>query len=175
MAWKPNNHGKWKKPVGEWEAEGLPKKRPSPQERNTFSTEEVPEKAILVSVCSSGTTMEFFFYVTKSDDFVVDLTELGYSASETVPVYDIWGKESLGTVNGSISTKVASHGARLFRLGDAIATGIERTQTPGEANDVSRKSGRDVSFDLSGRMVDTRSLHQPAIVVKNGKKMVVHY
>ena len=123
---------------------------------------------------SSGTTMEFFFYVTKSDDFVVDLTELGYSASETVPVYDIWGKESLGTVNGSISTKVASHGARLFRLGDAIATGIERTQTPGEANDVSRKSGRDVSFDLSGRMVDTRSLHQPTIVVKNGKKMVVH-
>ena len=124
---------------------------------------------------SSGTTMEFFFYVTKSDDFVVDLTELGYSASETVPVYDIWGKESLGTVNGNISTKVPSHGARLFRLGDAIATGIERTQTPGEANDVSRKSGRDVSFDLSGRMVDTRSLHQPAIVVKNGKKMVVHY
>ena len=36
----------------------MPKKRPTPQERNTFSTEEVPEKAILVSVCSSGTTME---------------------------------------------------------------------------------------------------------------------
>ena len=23
MAWKPNNHGKWKKPIGEWEAEQL--------------------------------------------------------------------------------------------------------------------------------------------------------
>ena len=58
MAWKPNNHGKWKKPIGEWEAEQLPKKRLTPQERNTFSTEEVPEKAILVSVCANGTTME---------------------------------------------------------------------------------------------------------------------
>ena len=58
MAWKPNNHGKWKKPVGEWEAEGLPKKRPSPQERNTFSTDVEPEKAILVSVCAGNTTME---------------------------------------------------------------------------------------------------------------------
>ena len=58
MGWKPNNHGKWKSPTGAWEAEGLPKKRPTPQERNTFSTEEVPEKAILVSVCSNGTTME---------------------------------------------------------------------------------------------------------------------
>ncbi len=58
MAWKPNNHGKWKKPVGEWEAEGLPKKRPTPQERNTFSTDVEPEKAILVSVCAGNTTME---------------------------------------------------------------------------------------------------------------------
>ena len=58
MSWKPNNHGKWKSPTGAWEAEGMPKKRPTPQERNTFSTEVVPEKAILVSVCANGTTME---------------------------------------------------------------------------------------------------------------------
>ena len=56
--WKPNNHGKWKQPVGEWEAENRPARRPSPQERNTFSTDVVPEKAILVSVCTAGTTME---------------------------------------------------------------------------------------------------------------------
>ena len=36
----------------------MPQKRPTPQERNTFSTDVVPEKAILVSVCASGTTME---------------------------------------------------------------------------------------------------------------------
>ena len=56
--WKPNNHGKWKQPVGEWEAENRPVRRPSPQERNTFSTDVVPEKAILVSVCTAGTTIE---------------------------------------------------------------------------------------------------------------------
>ena len=56
--WKPNNHGKWKQPVGEWEAENRPARRPTPQERNTFSTDVVPEKAILVSVCTAGTTME---------------------------------------------------------------------------------------------------------------------
>ncbi|MBQ0015456.1 MAG: GTPase HflX [Bacteroidales bacterium] len=33
-------------------------KRLSPQERNTFQTDEVPEKAILVSVCAGGATME---------------------------------------------------------------------------------------------------------------------
>ena len=58
MSWKPNNHGKWKKPIGEWEAENFAAKRPTPQERNTFSTDVVPEKAILVSVCANGTTME---------------------------------------------------------------------------------------------------------------------
>ena len=58
MSWKPNNHGKWKSPTGAWEAEGLPKKRPTPQERNTFSTDVEPEKAILVSVCPGNTTME---------------------------------------------------------------------------------------------------------------------
>ena len=36
----------------------MPKKRPSPQERNTFSTDVEPEKAILVSVCAGNTTME---------------------------------------------------------------------------------------------------------------------
>src|SRR5574344_2143391 len=53
--WKTNK-GKWKSETGVWEKENT--KRPSPQERNLVSTEEVQEKAILVSVCSSNTTME---------------------------------------------------------------------------------------------------------------------
>ncbi len=61
MAWKTNK-GKWKKHTGAWEAENTAsaneKKRLTPQERNTFSTDIVPEKAILVSVCANGTTME---------------------------------------------------------------------------------------------------------------------
>lgn len=52
--WKTNK-GKFKGETGIWESEN---KRPTPQQRNTFSTDIVPEKAILVSVCDSRTTME---------------------------------------------------------------------------------------------------------------------
>lgn len=52
--WKTNK-GKFKGETGIWESEN---KRSTPQQRNTFSTDIVPEKAILVSVCDSRTTME---------------------------------------------------------------------------------------------------------------------
>ena len=52
MQYSPNKKGKFRNSIGE---EG---KRPSPQERNTFSTDIVPEKAILISVCPSGQTIE---------------------------------------------------------------------------------------------------------------------
>ena len=50
--WNPNKQGKWRNSIGE---EG---KRPTPQERNTFSTDVVPEKALLVAVCPNGQTLE---------------------------------------------------------------------------------------------------------------------
>ncbi len=53
--WKTNK-GKFKGEVGVWEPEN--QRRKSPQERNTFGTDIVPEKAILVSVCDSKTSME---------------------------------------------------------------------------------------------------------------------
>ncbi|MBQ7063256.1 MAG: GTPase HflX [Bacteroidales bacterium] len=52
MNWSPNKQGKFRNSLGE---EG---RRPTPQERNTFSTDIEPEKAILVSVCDARTTME---------------------------------------------------------------------------------------------------------------------
>ncbi len=55
--WK-TAQGKWKQETGVWDAESSPKKRLSPQERNTFSTDVIPEKAILVSVCASGISIE---------------------------------------------------------------------------------------------------------------------
>ena len=70
MAWKPNHQGKWKKPGGEWEAEQLQKKRLTPQERNTFSTDVVPEKAILVAVCPSGQTIE------RTEEYLAELAFL---------------------------------------------------------------------------------------------------
>jgi len=51
--WNPNKQGKFRNSLGDESA-----KRPTPQERNTFSTDFVPEKAILVSVCPTGQTME---------------------------------------------------------------------------------------------------------------------
>lgn len=56
-AWKTEK-GKWKDNIGQWEAEGIKTKRPTPQERNTFSTELIPEKAILVAVCPQGVALE---------------------------------------------------------------------------------------------------------------------
>ena len=53
MNWNPNKQGKFRNSIGD----EVPK-RPSPQERNTFSTDVEPEKAILVSVCAAGQTME---------------------------------------------------------------------------------------------------------------------
>ncbi|MBP5678147.1 MAG: GTPase HflX [Bacteroidales bacterium] len=50
--WNPNKQGKFRNAIGE------ESKRPTPQERNTFSTDIVPEKAILISVCPSGQTIE---------------------------------------------------------------------------------------------------------------------
>ncbi|MBO4588680.1 MAG: GTPase HflX [Bacteroidales bacterium] len=54
--WKPDK-GKWKDGIGSWEAEN--RKRPTPQQRNTFETKSIAEKAILVAVCPFGTKMEY--------------------------------------------------------------------------------------------------------------------
>ena len=54
-SWKTNK-GKFKGETGIWENEN--QRRLSPQERNTFSTDVEPERAILVSVCDAKTTME---------------------------------------------------------------------------------------------------------------------
>ena len=50
--WNPNKQGKFRNSIGE------ETKRPTPQERNTFSTDIVPEKAILIAVCPNGQTIE---------------------------------------------------------------------------------------------------------------------
>ena len=64
MNWSPNKQGKFRKALGE-ESD-----RPSPQERNTFSTDPVPEKAILVAVCPSGQTME------RTEEYLAELAFL---------------------------------------------------------------------------------------------------
>jgi GTP-binding protein HflX len=64
--WK-NDKGKFRNAVGTWEGEN---RRPTPQERNTISTEVVPEKAILVAVCQNGQTLE------RTEEYLAELAFL---------------------------------------------------------------------------------------------------
>ena len=62
--WNPNKQGKWRNSLDDGA------KRPTPQERNTFSTEAVQEKALLVAVCPSGQTME------RTEEYLAELAFL---------------------------------------------------------------------------------------------------
>lgn len=119
---------------------------------------------------TSGTTMEFIFYVTKNDAYDFDLTQLGYSASEAVPVHDIWTGEDLGTATGTISTSVPSHGVKLFRLGDKATTNINSLNSKkGQGAMIYDKSS---VYDLSGRRFSNTSHLPSGIYINNGKKVV---
>ena len=61
MQYSPNKKGKFRNSIGE---EG---KRLTPQERNTFVNEELPERAILVSVCPNGQTLK------RTEDYLDEL------------------------------------------------------------------------------------------------------
>ena len=113
---------------------------------------------------STGTTMEFIFYVTKGEPFTFDLTQLGYSPTEAVPVYDIWAKESLDAATGTVTASVPSHGVRLFRLGNNVPTAIG--SLPADKSSV----GTSRMFDLQGRPVATPAR---GIYINNGRKIVV--
>ena len=131
---------------------------------------------------STGTTMEFFIYVIKeTPSFDVDLTLLGYGAEESVPVYDIWAKEDLEPVVGTLSAKVASHGTRLFRLGDKVATAIDQVNTdgtlPGDLQSSTSNLHSSKIYDLTGRQLSSpdapSSSLQKGIYIIDGKKMKV--
>ncbi len=115
---------------------------------------------------TTGTTMEFFFYVTKNDSYDVDLTQFGYSADEDIPLYDIWAKKDVGTVSGTLKTKVPSHGVKLFRLGNTpVPSAIKDTQK-GTATNLIHS---DKYFDLNGRET---AKPQSGIYITNGKKVI---
>ena len=116
---------------------------------------------------SSGTTMEFLFYVAKGQPYTFDLTQLGYRADEQVPVYDIWAGQDLGTSTGVLTTDVPSHGVRLLRLGDNVATGITRPAADGVAP--CGATSQPV-YDLQGRRVVSP---KHGLYVRQGQKIYV--
>ena len=115
---------------------------------------------------STGTTMEFIFYVSKNEPFTFDLTQLGYQTTEAVPVHDVWSGEDLGTSTGILTTAVPSHGVKLFRLGQKADTGIRSVEgsTPQHS-----PLGSQGIFDLQGRPVATPA---NGLYIQNGQKRV---
>ena len=129
---------------------------------------------------TSGTTMEFIVYVTKNELFSFDLTQLGYSATESVPVHDIWSKTDLAPATGVISASVPSHGVRLFRLGDKKADpsdGIGFIHSDTHVNESAGqvRGNQPFIYDFSGRIVDSditaASAHKGPVIV-NGRKVL---
>jgi hypothetical protein len=118
---------------------------------------------------TSGTTMEFFFYVTAPDGgYDFDLTQLGYAANEAVPVYDIWQKEDIGTATGTLNVSIPSHGVKLYRLGGNEVTGVKDILI--DSKTVNSQSPVLDFYDLTGRRVQTPA---HGLYIKNGQKILV--
>lgn len=117
---------------------------------------------------TTGTTMDFQFFVTKNAGYTFDLTQLGYKADEAVPVYDIWEKQSVGTATGTITAKVPSHGVKLYRLGDKLPTGINNVNAAGTESNAT--VGYDNYYNLAGQKVNPTS---KGIYIHNNKKVVI--
>ena len=109
--------------------------------------------------------MEFLFYVLKNEPYTFDLTLLGYDAGESVPVYDIWAKQQVGVATATLSADVPTHGARLFRLGNNVADGIQAPTAHPQAPEAKGRTSSPL-YDLQGRLVQ-----QPGrgFYVKDGK------
>ena len=121
---------------------------------------------------SSGTTMEFFIYaVGQNQEHVVDLTQFGYAADQKIPLYDVWARKSVGEVSGQLKVSVPSHGAKLYRLGDNVPTGIKGVEEfkGAKVQGVQEVQGVQGNYyDLLGRRVQNPS---HGLYIKEGKKI----
>ena len=121
---------------------------------------------------SSGTTMEFFIYaVGQNQEHVVDLTQFGYAADQKIPLYDVWARKSVGEVSGQLKVSVPSHGAKLYRLGDNVPTGIKGVEEfkGSKVQGVQEVQGVQGNYyDLLGRRVQNPS---HGLYIKEGKKI----
>ncbi len=112
--------------------------------------------------------MDFQFYVTKNSGYTFDLTQLGYKADETVPVYDIWEKKTVGTATGTLTAKVPSHGVKLYRLGNNVPSGIKMVGC--EDTDHQGATADNGYYNLAGQKVTPMV---PGMYIHKGKKWVM--
>lgn len=116
---------------------------------------------------SSGTTMEFIVSITEAQTYTFDLTRLGYTAEEEIPLHDIWAKKDEGTAQGTLTLEIPKHGVKLYRLGNDTADGIDRVETPSEADGINRK-GASAMYNLNGQPIKHPA--PKTIYIKDGKK-----
>ena len=105
---------------------------------------------------NSGTTMEFGFDADCKQPIVVNLADLGYDAGQSVSVYDCWALNSLGTLSGTISQTVPSHGAKLLRLVPERTDGSSVSLTHADGYAVATVTGNFdstsyVQFEIDGK------------------------
>lgn len=96
--------------------------------------------------------------------FTVDLTTVGFDATQNVKFYNIWNGTDEGTFKASeFSTTVNSHGTKFYKLVPTGATGISsvnNSSTENEDNRIYNLNGQQVGKDYTG------------IVIKNNKKYI---
>lgn len=135
---------------------------------------------------TSGTTMEFIVYAVQDESFDFDLTQLGYAPTEQLCLYDIWQRESLGSVTGKFRTSVPSHGAKLYRIGPANSSSTDGLGTVRDGLSVDNSSadhatadpsliqqGRASYTDLLGRPADTTHTAHPGVYIHQGRKVAL--
>lgn len=104
----------------------------------------------------------------KDNTFTFDLTLLGYSPDEEIGLYDIWSQTEAGTVTGSISEKIPSHGVKLYRLSPKNKVGIEAINSDANMGTHSL-SDSPTTYNLSGQVV---SSDHKGFVICNGNKIL---
>ncbi len=60
--------------------------------------------------------LAFFNTGTRESHLECPLPSLGLSSQSSVHVRDLWAREDIGTMTGSVHCSVPFHGCRLFRL-----------------------------------------------------------
>jgi hypothetical protein len=80
---------------------------------------------VWVSTHPTDTTTKYLYYANtsgSSQSISVALNTIGFSATQAVPVHNVWTKASLGNITGTLTQTIASNDAALFTLGNGTPT-----------------------------------------------------
>lgn len=101
----------------------------------------------------TDTTTKFVLFGNTSNSqqtISINLTSIGFSATQSVPVKNVWTGATLSNFTGTFAQTIPSHDAALYVLGNAELT---RTEPVKSIEKPSQISGRNVFFTTSGQFV----------------------